>query len=289
MLLSILFLAAATPVADAPADPVVEALRNATVAGVYEQPVRLVDGVYEGEPFVDGGAARPRLFLVPYLHHEVDLDRDGQDEVVGYLEENSGGSGHFLHAAVFEVQGDSLVSTATLWIGDREQIRRSRVEGRSVVLDLIAHGPRDAGCCPSQLQRRVLSLDSQGAFTERREVQGEATTALLDGTSWRLRSLVYLGPDVDVEVTLNFDGDRVFGTSGCNRFEARFTSSRGRELEIVAPITTRMVCDEASMDVERRVLAALAGVTQWNFLAGHLALLYLDDEGRPFSLVFEAD
>lgn len=267
-------------------DPVVAALRSATVPGIYDRPVRLVDGQFEGEPFVEGGAARPRLFLVPYVHHEVDLDADGQDEVVAYLEENSGGTGHFLYAAAFEVSGDSLVATTTLRLGDREQIRGSRVEGRAVVLDLIAHGPGDAGCCPNQLQRRHLSLDSQGALIERHEVLGSATTDLLDGTSWRLRSLVYLGPEVDVDVTLRFEGDRIYGSAGCNRFEATFTSPRRRELQIRAPISTRKMCPPAVMEIEDHFLAALPTVTQWSFLAGNLALLYFDAEGTPRSLVF---
>lgn len=271
------------------ADPVVDALRHATVADVYAAPVELLDGRYEGEPFVEGSPTRPRLFLVPALHHVVDLDGDGEEEVVAYLEENSGGTGHFLYAAAFTVQGDSLVSRAVLRLGDREQIRASRVEGRSIVLDLIAHGPNDAGCCPNQLQRRVLGLDASGAFTERREVQGEASSALLDGTSWHLVSLTYLGPAVDTEITLRIDGDRLFGTAGCNRFEARFTSPRRRELEVQSPILTRRACDPAVMAVEQRFLAALAAATQWNFLAGRLALLYFDDAGSPRSLVFASD
>jgi len=283
------FLLATTIAPNDAVDPVVAALQRATVPGIYDQPVRLVDGQFQGEPFVAGGVARPRLFLVPYLHHEVDLDADGEEEIVAYLEENSGGSGHFLYAAVFEARGDSLVASTTLRIGDREQIRRSRVEGRSIVLDLVAHGPQDAGCCPNQLQRRHLSLDGQGLLVERREVQGTATTDLLDGTSWRLRSLVYLGPEVDVEVTLRFEGERIYGSAGCNRFEVTYASPRRRELEVGAPISTRKMCPSDVMDVEDRFLAALPSVTQWNFLAGNLALLYFDAEGRPRSLVFEAD
>ena len=156
----IFLLAALGPAAPVPAvDPVVDALRGATVAGVYEDPVELVEGRYEGAPFLAGGAARPTLFLVPFLHHEVDLDGDREDEVVAYLEENSGGTGHLLYVASFEVDGDSLVSSAVALLGDREQIRSSRVEGRRVVVELIAHGPRDAGCCPTQWQRRTLELD----------------------------------------------------------------------------------------------------------------------------------
>ncbi|MDH4030864.1 MAG: hypothetical protein OEU49_08450, partial [Chromatiales bacterium] len=34
---------------------------NATYLGIYDEPVTLRDGVFEGRPFVEGGASRPRV------------------------------------------------------------------------------------------------------------------------------------------------------------------------------------------------------------------------------------
>lgn len=281
--LVLIALAAGTGTPDA--DPVAAALLEATVSGIYEEPIELVDGRWTGEPFVPGGAARPDVVLVPYLRHVADFDADGQDEVMAYLEESAGGTGHLLFAALFEVQGDSLVSRAVHRIGDREQIRASRVEGRTVVLDLVAHGPNDAGCCPNQLQRRHLSLARDGRIEERREVLGRATTDLLDGTAWTLRSFTFRGDELDVEVVVRFDGERVFGLAGCNRFEATFRSPRRRELEIGPPIATRMACPPETMAVEERFLAALQRVSQWNHIAGRLALLYQKPDGSLASLI----
>ena len=286
----VLFLATTLPGSAAdtpPVDPVVAALRAATVTGIYEEPVELVGGRYQSEPLVEGSPVRRSLVLVPYLHHTGDLDGDGEEEVAAYLEENSGGTGHFLHAALFELQGDSLVTTSTHWIGDREQIRRSRLEGRTVVLDLIAHGPNDPGCCPNQLQRRHLTVNDAGRFEERREVLGEASADVLDHTAWVLRGFEYLGEPVEIEVTLRFEGERIFGSAGCNRFEATFVTPRRRELQIRHPISTKKMCPPEVMEVEDRFLALLPHVTQWNFLAGRLALLYVVGDDPPRSLVFE--
>lgn len=64
-------------------DPVV--LRNIEYRGIYDNAVTLRDGVYEGEPFVPGGASRPRvelLDMLPVLH---DLDGDGIDDAAVLL------------------------------------------------------------------------------------------------------------------------------------------------------------------------------------------------------------
>ncbi len=265
-----------------------EAVAGATITGIYEQPITLVDGVYEGEPFVEGGVARPQVVLVPWLLHTADLDGDGTDEAVAYLEENSGGTGHLLYVAVFERRDDDVVSTATHYVGDREQIRRSTIEGRTVVLDLIAHGPNDPGCCPSQLQRRRYTLNEVGRLEETREILGDATIDLLDGSAWRLRSFTYRDEPVEAaEVILRVDDRRVFGSAGCNRFEATFTVARRRGLEFGPAIRTKRMCPPPVMKVEDRFLAALSGVEQWNFLAGRLALVYVDEDERLSSLIFE--
>lgn len=265
-----------------------EAVAGATVTGIYEQPIALVDGVYEGPPFVEGGAARPQVVLLPWLLHTADVDGDGTEEAVAYLEENSGGTGHLLYVAVFERRDDGVVTTAIHDVGDREQIRRSTIEGRTVVLDLIAHGPNDPGCCPSQLQRRRYTLNDAGRLEETREILGEATVDLLDGSAWRLQSFTYRGEPVEAaEVILRTDDRRVFGSAGCNRFEATFTVPRDRELEFGPAIRTKKMCPPPVMQIEDRFLAALSRARQWNFLAGRLALTYVDEDGQLASLVFE--
>ena len=112
---------------------------------------------------------------------------------------------------------------------------------------------------------------------------------MLDGTAWRLVRFSDLGPPVEGDVTLNFDGGRVYGDAGCNRYEATFESPRRRELVFGPAIATRRACDPAVMDVESAYLDALSSVLQWNYLAGRLALLYPAADGGVASLIFGAE
>ena len=46
----------------------IEQLENATYSGIYDEPVTLTDGLYEGEPFAEGGASRRRFFTIRQKH-----------------------------------------------------------------------------------------------------------------------------------------------------------------------------------------------------------------------------
>jgi LysM repeat protein len=78
------------PAGLAPAD-----LTNATYRGIYEQPVTLTNGTYEGEPFVEGDASRPTISFIPDLVVYGDVTGDGQNDAAVLLVENSGGSATF--------------------------------------------------------------------------------------------------------------------------------------------------------------------------------------------------
>ena len=75
-------------------------LESATISGIYENPIKLKDGRYEGEPFVPGGASRPTVTLLPEPRARFDVDGDGSPEWLAVLAESSGGSGTFLYLAV---------------------------------------------------------------------------------------------------------------------------------------------------------------------------------------------
>ncbi len=89
--------------ADAPEDdssvgipvtaPTLDELSSATYEGLFDYPVTLTDGRYEGEPFVEGGASAPAAGLVEDFLLTCDLDGDGREEAVVLLWESSGGSG----------------------------------------------------------------------------------------------------------------------------------------------------------------------------------------------------
>ena len=73
--------------------PRLEAVADAIYRGIYETPVRLVNGRFEGEPFAEGGMSRPTVQLIGGVLETGDLDGDGGEEAVVLLVENSGGTG----------------------------------------------------------------------------------------------------------------------------------------------------------------------------------------------------
>ena len=64
----------ARPVATAP--PSLDDVRNTTVVGLFDDPVTLRDGRWEGEPYVAGGASRPSAGVIGDLSVAGDLDGD---------------------------------------------------------------------------------------------------------------------------------------------------------------------------------------------------------------------
>lgn len=56
--------------------PRLEAVASVTYHGIYETPVRLVNGRFEGEPFAEGGVSRPMVQLIGNVLETGDLDGD---------------------------------------------------------------------------------------------------------------------------------------------------------------------------------------------------------------------
>jgi len=140
--------AQAQPVA-AEGELTLEALKNASYKGIYDEPVQLTDGRYEGEPFVPGGASRPTVVLHPEVYAFGDLNGDGVADAAVILIENSGGSGSFLYLAAVINEGGAPVNVATQFVGDREQAQVISIEDGEITLNMVAHGPDDPMCCPT--------------------------------------------------------------------------------------------------------------------------------------------
>ena len=119
---------------DASAAPLTEdALRNAEYQGIYQEAVRLTDGKYEGEPFVEGGASRPTVTFADACAFG-DLDGDGVDDAVVVLVESSGGSGSFLYLAAVLNRDGSPENVATQSLGDRGQVQKLSIESGQMVI-----------------------------------------------------------------------------------------------------------------------------------------------------------
>jgi heat shock protein HslJ len=263
--------------------PSLDELRNATYRGFEgeEGPVALVDGIWEGEPFYEGGASRPRVRFVGDFMTAGDLDGDGIDEAVVLLSESPGGSGTFLYLAVVDRNGEDLDNVATEFVGDRVQVRGARVDDGKIFLDVLRAGPTDAACCPGELATVQWKLSPEGGLREvaSSEEPDRFSLKTIGDTEWVLAAWAFDEPaPAEPRVTLSHKDGSFVGTSGCNSYFASVEQGEMPGDVSVGPAgATRMACPEPEMDVESRYLQQLGSVNRVGFVATQLALSYEKD------------
>jgi heat shock protein HslJ len=289
----ILVAAAATPACDRgdaieePVAPSLDELSSATFTGIYDEAVTLVDGRWEGEPFVEGGASRPSAGLVDSFALIGDLDGDGREETTVLLWESSGASGTRLYLAVMGRSQDDLEDLGTALVGDRVQVRSARIANGRIEVDVVQAGPGDAMCCPSQLATRGWSLGAGELVEGEATITGTLSLDSLGGPEWDLSELGWGRPVSDTaEITISFHDDKVTGSGGCNRYFATVAGNIPGELVFSGMGATRMACPESTMGLERHYLKTLAGASSYSFLGGRLVLSCGTDEG-PIALIYE--
>lgn len=266
-----------------------EELANMSYGGIFDRPVRLIDGRWKGEPFDSSGASRPSLQILDDFWATGDLNEDGDQEAIVFLVENSGGSGSRLYIAAVGRRAGQPANLGTVMVGDRVQLRALRLVDGRIELDLVQQGPEDAACCPTQKATRTWLLESERLAEVSSHVDGQVSLADLAGVEWHL---TYFGRDnpvpADVKITLTVDDGRIAGSSGCNRYFANIAEPQSGSLSVSAIGTTRMACSDDAMAVESRYLQAVAGVMKYGYLAGKLALSYPSDDGFDI-LLFAGD
>jgi len=286
---AVLAMIAVTGAHAAPASEAMSEYRNLTYQGIYDYPVTLHDGVYEGEPFVPGGASRPRVQLVEDIHARGDLDGDGLDEAVVLLAESSGGTGVMTFMALMTWHDGAPENRDTVLLGDRVQIRSLGLDQGELVLELIKAGAQDAACCPTRKTRTIYRLQQGQLVQTSSEDQGSLSLRDLEGVAWRLTHLDHRTQVPEgVLVTLTVDGDKISGSAGCNRYFGSVADTGPRDLAIGPLGSTRMACPEPKMDTERRYLGALENVRQFSFLNGRPALSYDLGEEKGIDLLLFA-
>ena len=123
-----------------PPAPTLEQLQSASVSGVFEQAVTLSGGVYEGEPAAADASSRPRLALWAPTLHFGDIDGAEGNEAVAVLSSTSGGSGEFVHVAVFGVRDGALVNLGRHQSVTARSCRACR-SARQLLVDSSRPGP----------------------------------------------------------------------------------------------------------------------------------------------------
>jgi heat shock protein HslJ len=264
--------------------PTAEELAGATYTGIEDQdPVTLSAGKWEGPPLIEGGASVPALWLSEGFRLTGDLDQDGADEAVVHLTYSSGGTGNFGYLAVMGREGGDIVQEAIGLVGDRVQIRAARIDGESVVLDVLQAGPGDGMCCPRQLATGTFGIQSGKLVETDAQVTGIASLSTLDGTAWVLRKLDgQEGEALPGQATLAFASGKVSGSTGCNRFQGTVSEGESATSLVIGPLmTTRMACPEPLMAQEHAFLEKLGQAEVFQFLFGDLVL-----SGANGALVF---
>jgi heat shock protein HslJ len=268
-------------------------IANAEVRGIVEpgfparHAVRLANGVWQGAPFEPGAATRPRVQLLPNLNAAGDLDGDGNLERAVLLAASSGGSGERIYLAVFGGRGAAVRNHSTVLVGDRSKPRALAIDDGEIVLDVVEIGPREPACCATQLARHRYRLRDGGLRSAGSEVQGRLSIAVLEGEWTLVEQDGQALPAGAQPPTIVFDGTRIAGFGGCNRY--------GGQLQEVAPgefapgphalVSTRMACEGPQSAIEDRYFAALARVGRYGFVDGRLSLQWADGE-RYGQLVF---
>lgn len=274
-----------------PAALTIDELKNATYSGIYDEPVTLTGGLYEGEPFVEGGAARPRVEYINGAARFGDLNGDGAADAAVVLVENSGGSGVFTYIAVQLNQDGQPVDAGAVWVGDRTQIKSTAIDNGQIVLEIVTQGPDDPQCCPGLKVRKTYTLQDGQLAEIGSEELGQISAADLNGATWTLVDLNFDRQPalVETEVTLSFQDGQISGSGGCNSYSSSFSPDQDNPLAItINPIiATRRACPEPILDQEAAYFTALENTSQWGYQAGRLALVYQDDQGNFGTLIFE--
>jgi heat shock protein HslJ len=280
------------------AELTLDALRNATYASEWEDSgfITLTDGLYEGEPYVEGGASRLVVTLISPLAFG-DLDGDGVDDAAVILVANPGGSGTFYSLEAVRNEGGEPVHLASYALGDRAKIRSLAIQDGQIALEMVTHGPDDPMCCPTQIVRNTYALEN-GALVEREseaigKVEGPSEMAApseLMGQMWYWQSyldtagLNNIQVDDPAQYTLIFLPDGTYWISAdCNSGTGGY-SVEGSSLTLEPGPITLVACGPESLDAQ--YLAKLGDVVSFVLEDGKLFLNLKMDAGN---LVFGKD
>jgi heat shock protein HslJ len=92
-------------------------------------------------------------------------------------------------------------------------------------------------------------------------------------------------PLPDTEITAQFEGDRLGGSTGCNNYVTTYTAMAG-ELSLNEVATTLRLCSDPIDEQEQAFLAALSGVDRYSVAGDRLVLDYATEDMSGV-LVFE--
>lgn len=136
-----------------------EILQNATYHSPDWGEYQLSNGVYYRTP--PTAQESPETYTTHLLDTILygDMNDDGIQDAVVFLNTQNGGTGHFIEMAVFLYWNGGPVNVKTEYLGDRVIVESGTVEGGLITLSLRVQGPNDPACCPSQIEERKFFYD----------------------------------------------------------------------------------------------------------------------------------
>ncbi|HOD36146.1 MAG TPA: hypothetical protein PLR20_09380 [Syntrophales bacterium] len=135
-----------------------EALANAEYLSEFASggKARLKDGIYREKT-----ASESAIATVITLHERYafgDLDGDGSEDAAAILVVQSGGSGTFYYLCAVLNEEGTAVNVATLFLGDRIQVRDLLIRAGRIEVDMTVHGPKDPMVKPTRETHRTYYL-----------------------------------------------------------------------------------------------------------------------------------
>lgn len=247
----------------------------------------LENGVYTESVAPDSASViEIRLLPAPIAYGTL----DEQDSAVVLLAENGGGSGTFINLAVVQAPEGTPVNVANAPLGDRVQVQSLAIADNQITVEMLAQGPDDPMCCPSQQTTQVYELqgDTLVLVDETTgSTESGSSESVLAGTSWvwsqtQMNDGAIKTPAVEGAFALTFNADGTAGaTTDCNTYSGSYTED-GSSLTIDLPIATLMACPDGSQ--EQEFIADLTSINSYIITEeGDLALLLPFDSG---SMIF---
>jgi heat shock protein HslJ len=269
----------------------VEALRNATYSGIYDSPITLKEGSYEGEPIAPNDPSRPTVTYIDGAELQGDLDGDGIDDAVVFLLDRAGGTGAFTWVSAQLNHAGKPVDAGAVMIEDRIGVRSTAIENGQVVLDIVTQGPGDVACCGTHKAHKVYALQG-GHLTEIASDQKElvkVSAADLNGTRWTLLETNEGQPTLpDAEVTASVQDGKISGFGGCNSYDSSFSLGKDNPFVMTTGpvVATQKSCPDPIASQETAYFTALGSVSRWGYVFGKLALYYAGGQDGESRLLF---
>jgi heat shock protein HslJ len=219
-------------------------------------------------------------FIEPYAFG--DLDGNNLEDAVVLLVESSGGSGSFVYlAAVLNLSGEPL-NLATQLLSDRARVQALSVADGIVTVDMVAHGPEDPMCCPSQRVIETYELQGDELVQLSREEKTVTKLAGLVDVIWKWERVTSAGGQDEVVVAdplkylleLHEDGSYNV-TADCNLAMGGYKVD-GNNLSLLPGPTTLAECEPGSLYDE--YLAYLGAVESYS-VQGNALMLDLGADG----------